>query len=208
MSIRATTLLLPLFLGISCAAQAQQATRQEAQAPPVAEPTAGIDDVVVVNGFRYPIQLRMQMLDAELRVYDLFNQYNDNPQFELECGRRNIRGTRLQTQDCVPVYERQAFAMEAQDNAAFNQEYLNMLHATGPFTPAYFSAGGANMEQYENYAPSVTAPPADAIIRRQQPRLQEKMREIAAAHPEFVEALESYVDVKARYAQATKRVDD
>ncbi len=202
MNIRATTLLFAL--SIPCAAQAQQA----AQAPPVAEPTAGIDDVVVVNGFRYPIQLRMQMLDAELRVYDLFNQFNDNPAFDLECGRRNILGTRLQTQDCVPVYERQALAMEAQDNAEVTRAYLNMAGATGAFSPGASAAQGTNSAQFENYSPPVIGIPADAIIRRQQPRMQEKMREIAAAHPEFVEALESYVEIKGRYAQATKRVDD
>ncbi len=204
MNIRSVTLLLALT--IPCAVQAQQATQQPAQAPPAAEPTAGIDDVVIVNGWRYPVQLRLAMLDAERKVYDIFNLLNDEPQFKLECGRRNVRGTRLQTQDCVPVFERQALANEAQSNAEVYRAALNAMAMTqGGFAPGAQNLQGSNTAQFTNYMPMATAPPAGGVIRAGQARLQRKMQEIAATNPEFVEAIVSYVESKQRYNQALER---
>jgi hypothetical protein len=200
MTIRSATILF--VLSVSCAAQAQQ----PAQAATAAEPTAGIDDVVIVNGWRYPVQLRLAMLDAERKVYDIFNQFNDEAQFELECGRRNVRGTRLQTQDCVPVFERQALANEARSTAEVYQAALGAMAMTqGNFAPGAQSLQGSNTEQFTNFMPMASAPPAGGVIRAGQARLQRKMQEIAATHPEFVEAIVSYVESRQRYNEALER---
>ncbi len=193
MDIRTATLLLTF--GISPAALAQQTEA------PAAEPDPTIDDVVIVNGVQHPVQLRLQMLNAEREVYDLFNQLTDEPQFEIECARHNITGTRLQAQVCQPVFERQALTLEAQDHLAAYRAFLDAAASGGGF-----GEGASNA--MENYSPMTSAAPSASIIRSQQRRLQREMKALTEEHPEFTEALVEYVNLKVRYSQSTRKVDE
>lgn len=49
--------------------------------------------------------------------------------------------------------------------------------------------------------------PAPLAIQAGQNRLQHKMDEIAATHPEFVEAVVHYVEARKRYTESLLRVD-
>lgn len=197
-------LMLVLMFSFPCAAQAA----------PAEEPTADIDEVVVVRGWRHPVQLRLQMVDAELAVYDLFNQLNDDASLKLECHKRNVGGTRLQTMDCMPRFESQAKAQEGRDVLEVYRASLNSMAATGIFStifPGPMNQGAAedmaNGAQFVNYTPMTMGIPAKQAIQMGQSRLQKKMQAIAEEHPEFIEAVKSYVDAKERYTQAVRRDD-
>ena len=205
-------LLAPLLLGMPYAAQAQL----------LPEPTEGIDDYVVVQGWRHPVQLRMAMVDAELAVYDLFNKLNDDASLTLKCFRRAVANTRLQTTDCAPRFEADAQQMEAQNMFESYRSMLNGMAATeGAFstimpgsanvgdTTNTRAAGGdglnANLQPYVSYSPTASGMPAHLAIKAGQNRLQHKMDEIAATHPEFVEAVVHYVEAKERYTDAMRK---
>jgi hypothetical protein len=186
----------------------------QAQGAPADEPTANIDDVVVVRGWRHPVQLRLRMVEAELAVYDLFNQFNDNASLQLECHKRNVGGTRLQTTDCMPRFESQALAQEGRDTLEVYRASLNAMAVTGMFSTVFpgpmnqaSSEGSGDQGQFLGYTPTVMAIPAKQAIYVGQTQLQQKMRLIATEHPEFVEAVKTYVDAKARYTQALRRDD-
>jgi len=200
-------LIVPLLFCIPGAAQSQPA--------PMEEPTVGIDDVVVVRGWRHPVQLRLRMVEAELAVYDLFNQLNDDASLQLECHKRNVGGTRLQTTDCAPRFESQAKAQEGRDVLEMYRASLNAMAVTdGAFSTVFpgemnqqAGQGSGAVDQFLGYTPAVMGIPANQAIQIGQSRLQKKMRTMAAEHPEFVEAVKSYVDARVRYTQALRRDD-
>jgi hypothetical protein len=215
MKLRPLVLLTPLLLGLPCALQAQL----------LPEPTEGIDDYVVVNGWRHPVQLRMAMVDAELAVYDLFNNLNDDHSLTLQCFTRSVANTRLQTTDCAPRFESAAQQLEGQNMFESYREMLNGVAITeGNFSTVMpgrsnleggdqLSRGEAgpglnpNLQPYVNYTPTAAGMPAHLAIKAGQNRLQHKMEEIAATHPEFVEAVVHYVQAKERYTESLRRVD-
>ena len=200
-------LLVPVLFSLPCLAQSQQ--------PTTAEPTSDIDEVVIVRGWRHPVQLRLRMVEAELAVYDLFNRLNDDASLQLECHKRNVGGTRLQTTDCAPRFESQARAQEGRDTLEMYRASLNAMAATGTFSTIFpgpanqLTAGEAtNGDQFMSFTPTTMGMPANQTIQIGQSRLQKKMQAIAAEHPEFVEAVKKYVDAKTLYTQSLRRVDD
>jgi hypothetical protein len=213
MKLRPVILLAPLLLTLPCALQAQR---------PV--PTEGIDDYVVVQGWRHPVQLRMAMVEAELAVYDLFNKLNDDHSLTMQCFTRSVANTRLQTTDCAPRFEADAQQREGQNMFDSYREMLNGMAATeGAFStimPGSMNVGegvgtradssgslNANLQPYVSYAPTASGMPAHLAIKAGQNRLKHKMDEIAATHPEFVEAVVHYVEAKERYTESLRRVD-
>lgn len=200
-------LLVSFLLSMPCIAQSQQAA--------TAEPTLDIDEVVVVRGWRHPVQLRLRMVEAELAVYDLFNRLNDDASLQIDCHKRNVGGTRLQTTDCAPRFESQARAQEGRDTLEMYRASLNAMAATGPFSTVFPGpanqmsvAEATNSDQFVGYIPSTMGMSANQTIQIGQSRLQKKMQAIAAEHPEFVDAIKSYVDSKTLYTQSLRRVDD
>jgi hypothetical protein len=200
MNVRSLCLLAPLLLSLPCAAQ-------QVQRAPAAEPTVGIDDYVVVQGWRHPVQLRMAMVDAELAVYDLFNKLNDDASLTLECRKRNIGSTRLQTTDCAPRFEADALQQEGQNLAeSFRAQLNGMAMTEGNFAAGTY-AEGFDASIFTSYSPTASGMPAPLAIKAGQTRLKSKMDELAATHPEFVEAVVHYVEAKKRYTESLVRAD-
>lgn len=198
MTLRLTILLAPLLLSLPCAAQ-------QVQQAPEAEPTEGIDDYVVVQGWRHPVQLRIAMVSAELAVYDLFNKLNDEVSLELDCFKRNVGTTRLQAMDCAPRFEADALQLEGQN---LFESYRALLNGIA-MTQGNFVAGARNPSfdsgVFTSYSPTAMGIPAPLAIQSGRVRLKHKMDEIAAEHPEFVEAVVKYVESKERYTQSLRR---
>jgi hypothetical protein len=197
MIVRLTILLAPLLLTLPCAAQ-------QVQEAPETEPTEGIDDYVVVQGWRHPVQLRIAMVNAELVVYDLFNKLNDEASLKLDCFKRNVGSTRLQAMDCAPRYEADALQLEGQNLFESYRALLNGMAMTDNFSAGTRNAS-FDSSVFTNYSPSATGIPAPLAIQSGHVRLKRKMDEIAAEHPEFVEAVVHYVESKERYTQSLRR---
>jgi hypothetical protein len=178
MSIRTATLLLALGMSHGTLAQPASAT---------AQPDAAIEDVIVVNGRRYPGQLRLQMLDAERAVYDLFNRLNDNPEFDISCSRQRVTGTQLPSQVCQPEFEREALALEGQDYLAAYRSFLDPSNLD--YSPPQMGA-------------------TTLVIPVKQRSLARKLKAAAEESPEFRDALVSYVQTKLRYREATSMLNE
>lgn len=152
------------------------------------EPVIGEEpaEEVVITGQRNLYQLRLQMIDAEKRAYDLFNAFNDEKRFEIGCSTYQPINTRLESQICIPEFERKARATHAQDAFKNVQDMLDQ-YGRGVSTPV------------ENYPPNHVS--AEAVIAGQQKAYRAKMRQVAQEHPEFLEALKQYSDLKNQYEQ-------
>jgi len=59
---------------------------------------------VTVTGQRLISHLRLEALRAEDRAFDLFNQLNDDDQFDIVCRRESPTGTRIKYRQCAPKF--------------------------------------------------------------------------------------------------------
>lgn len=139
-----------------------------------------LPEEVVITSQQELYTLRSRMWEAEQAAYALFNQFNDDKRFEIQCTLRAPTGSRIRRQDCTTTFERQANAEHA---AAYSESVRAAL-----------GQGGSPYAM-----PSV---PREAAIARHQQAYKAKMQEIAREHPEFLEAVVAYSEQRERYEAA------
>ncbi len=175
MDIRTATLLCAFCLP-------QAALAAQTESAPVAQ--AGEEpEEIIVTGQRRRFELRVEMLTAEKHVYDVFNMFNDDKRFEIECSIHKKTGTTLKTQFCVPAFKREALAAEGRDYLEAYRAFIDPHH--------------------KDAEPFVTAAPSAGLIRAGQIEYQRKMQQLARDQPEFLRALIRYTEMKAEYEAAT-----
>ena len=181
---RAAGLRIPLALLLSVAgalsAQAQQ--DETASAPESRNPI----EEVVVTGERSHLQLRLQMTEAEQAAYEIFNQFNDEKRFHISCSTQTPTGSRIQSDEqyCQPNFEIEANRAHARDSL----ESFRLLY-----------------DPYSTDKNAVQASqPAALVIASQQRAYQRKMKEVAEQHPEFLQAIIRFTEIKTRYEEAVK----
>lgn len=174
MSVRMTALALALGMPLAAPAQPDESSREQ-------EPQALPEEVLII-GERSMLQLRTQMWAAEKMAYDIFNRFNDESRFSISCSQHQPTGTRIARQICQPEFQRGATAAHGR---AYWESYRALLDPN-------------NLD----YSPQVTHQPAEAVIARQQPEFQRKMRQVAEEHPEFLEALIQYGEIRKMYEEA------
>lgn len=180
MNVRNTTIVFMLCLPYCALAQ-------QGEHSPAQEEARGMPEEITVTGERSLPQLRLQMMDAEKRAYDVFNKFNDEKRFNISCSMHQPTGTRFESQVCQPEFQIQATRAHGQ---AFLETYRTFLEPFqgGPVTDgsssASMSVGGAIASQLPDY--------------------QRKIRQVAEEHPEFLEAVIQYSGMRERYEAATR----
>ena len=134
---------------------------------------------ILITGERSLQQLRTQMWNAEKQAYDIFNQFNDESRFNIICRMHQPTGTRIERQTCRPNFVANATAVHGQ---AFLESYRNLLDPSSP----------------TGNSPAPQASQA-ATIASQQKEYQEKMQQVAEEHPEFLNAIIQYSELRQRY---------
>lgn len=157
-------LLFSLFCALSASAQpadSPYAVKQE------------LPEEIVIIGQRSMTQLRIELKEAELDAYNVFNQFNDDKRFNISCSVSARTGSHFTRQVCQAEFEIQAMRGHAQD-------YLNTMPGSpGDGRPPQ----GSVTQQY---------PPVEAGLQQHQKAYKEKMRQIAEEHPEFLDAIARY----------------
>jgi hypothetical protein len=164
----------------SAFAMAQQAEQSQ---PQVAQDEP---DEIVVIGERLTMQLRIQLRESEKLAYDIFNQFNDEERFDISCSVQERTGSRFAEQGCQPEFVIQASREHAQD-------YYNTM--PGPGRPP---DGSITRE----YAPMAME------IKRQQTAFQQKMKQVAEQHPEFLEAIARYAELQQQIREQTGQTNE
>lgn len=170
------------LLCVSLSTQAQQ--EELVQAP---ESQRDIEEVMV-TGQRNLLQLRMQVITAEKNAYDIFNKFNDEKRFDISCSMHQPTGTRIERQVCQPEFQ---------------------IEATRAHARAYFD-NLCDLLCYGNLPNSsqITHAPQETRIASQHGDYQRKIKQVAEQHPEFLEALIQYTEIKGRYEEATRTVKE
>ncbi len=126
-------------------------------------------------------RLREMTIEAEDKVYDLFNELVDEKRFRITCGTRNRINSRLNYRECKPEFEREVTSAEARDHLAMTRSIIG--------SPGELPAGSISLG---------TAVPQEFSIPKQHKELQQKMQTLARENPEFLESLVEFVEAKQR----------
>lgn len=139
--------------------------------------TASLPEEVLITGERHVYQLRTEMLEAEKQAYDIFNSLNDEPRFHISCSTHAPTGSRIKQQICLPGFQLEAYQQHA-------LQFLETLRPDG-----------------SNFA--IQHQPQEVVIASQQEAYRSKLKQIAEEHPEFLDALIEFTELKERYKEAT-----
>ncbi len=74
----------------------------------------GIEEITVL-GERTTYSLRMEIKSSELEVYNLFNELNNNDEFDVTCEEIVYSGSHIPVQTCMAAYLREEEARRTQD---------------------------------------------------------------------------------------------
>lgn len=168
---------------VLCICSSSSTWAQQDESPNTTRAQKYIEEIVV-TGESQKIQLRLQIMEAERAAYNLFNEFNDEDRFDIYCSEQLPTGSRIQSeaQHCQPNFEIQALRDHSRD-------YLESLRLL-----------------YDRYSPDknavITSQPAEVVIASQQEAYREKMRLVAKDHPEFLDALIKYSELRAKYEAA------
>lgn len=156
-------------------------------------PSRALPEEVVITGAGDLVQLRMQMIEAEKRAYDVFNRFNDEKRFQISCSTSQPTGTRFNHEICAPEFQIEATSNHA---AMVLESFSKMREGLASGIPLHPGP-------LENFVAPVV--PMEAVIAAQQGAYQRKLREVAEQHPEFLNALIEYTQLRGDYESSVGR---
>jgi len=165
MNIRIVATAFALCLPLSALAQQNVAVLEKERQSP---------EEVMVIGERVH-KLRTQMMEAEIQTYDLFNKFNDEKRYAVNCNIRPPTGTRFKKVVCYTGFEGDALAEHGRDYAE------NLSLGTTP----------------NNI-------PTEARIAAQREGFRQKMKKVAEQHPEFLKAVIRYTQKQKEFEEASR----
>lgn len=152
---------------------------------------------VIVRGRRLS-ELRYEMQAAREHAYGVFNELNNNDEFDILCHDERKYHSRTKRRVCRARFETDI-------SAAAAREYMSALFfacrpdATGEFnlTNCMFSDASANAISSAQAVEGQAPPKRDALT--------EEIWRVANEHPEFAEAILNYFELSQQYDAATTR---
>jgi len=144
------------------------------------EATAESDEIdeIVVLGARSLTLLRQEVVVAEDRFFDLYNELNEDDDYDIVCESRRPIGTRIQVRECKAQFVRDAEYEATQDALQFSDSPAN-----------------------------VTARPIRTSSKDYE-ILDEKLKSFAVSSPELREALMDYDNLNKKYADEHEKKFD
>jgi hypothetical protein len=172
---------LALWLWI-CMVGAVQAQPQQSDLQSGSDPIEEVE----VTGQASRLALRVEIVAAETRMFDLFNQLNDMRQFNISCEAVMVTGSRIAERECVPAYMKRARMTSAQNFLLFDLT---------PHIPGSKMGGGKSLG-------TKGAPEAQQQLwfrnNHKHEAFNANFRELAAQHPQLASAA---LDLQAKRAR-------
>lgn len=122
---------------------------------------------ITVTGQRSLLMLRQQVSEAEDVMYGLYNELNKDDQYDIVCTLDTRVFSHIKEKTCLPVYAREALMEEAQNQARGMQGQ---------------SASGA--------------PPLQAVLSYEYPRLDARFKEMVEQNPELFDAVAKHYELR------------
>jgi hypothetical protein len=165
-------ILASLQFVVMCLALSNPGMAAETSSPEAAPPAERLPvEVIVAQPLSFKA-LNNLMRQAEMRMFDLFNELKEEEQYTITCYRERRTGTKIAQRVCAPNFARKASSLNAQ---AFLADM----------------AGNA----------AVRSAPVAAEIDFHRPILERRMEEMARDNVEFLEAMIEYYELKMQVDQ-------
>jgi hypothetical protein len=176
--------LLPLLAWTAVGAQ------QAAQSSDASEKDEAVDEVIV-RGSRTLGKMRVEVQQARERVFDEFNKYNSDDDFDIRCKSKHITGKRYKTRVCAPVYADKATAKAGKEYARrIQQDCGNQICEQGMRNGAWL------------------AQQVQGRLGTMNKQLDDEFRRTALEHPEVAKAIDEFVSKNRAYREAIERRRD
>src|SRR5690606_21655310 len=119
------------------------------------------------------VELQQQVYAAEEAMYAVFNAFNDDDKYDIECHWQTRVNSNLDIRECRPRF----FDMANEEIAEnFYRGY-------------FFGLDDAPEMHYAGDGIIFNSPPLQAVVAYRYPILKEKLRKVILEHPEFMEAI-------------------
>lgn len=183
--IRAASPCFVALLAIAGAIQVQ--AQQTAAAREI------IPEEIIVTLPESLTKLRREVYRAENKVFDVFNELNDDLEYDIKCEMENRHGTKMRVRVCKPNYYR--FAME-EEGETLARKFAAFMEV-GPTMPGQmFHLPTPNIDRI--------AGPGTSAIPHKDKKMEQLIRTAIAVSPEFVEAIREY-DIINNHYEETRR---
>jgi hypothetical protein len=177
------------LLVLLTAASATGAAAQSAAVSPSAAASRAASEQaeeIVVRGRRLA-DFRIEVEQARVRAYDIFNEINSDDDFDVRCAHEQATGTRMRQQICRARFEDRISATAAKDYFSALRWRCGEVTADCIFDPDKSAAGISAAQAVEGQAP----------IRRDQ--MNEEIYRLARENLEFAQAILDWYDATLRY---------
>jgi hypothetical protein len=187
-----------------------------------AESDAPVDQVIVQGTRADLVKLAQQVLQAEERFYQRYNEINTKRVYMVRCYNEAPTGTRFKQKYCKPVYENEADAAEGREfmmasgrGASAGSTSGGAVASSGAMgTMAGASATGfgtgAQMTSGAGGAPSISGGGTNASfieIAADRPDFQKNIVEVSSKSPELMKLLREHAEAVRKYEALYKKVN-
>jgi hypothetical protein len=191
-----------------------------------AQPASGEEaqvEQVIVEGTRADlVKLAQQVIQAEERFYQRYNEINTKRAYMVRCYNEAPTGTRFKQKYCKPVYENEADAAEGREfmmaigrGASAGSTSGGAVASSGAMgTQAGGGATGfgtgAQMTSGAGTAPSIAGGGTNASfieIAADRPDFQKNIVEVSSKSPELMKLLREHAEAVRRYQALYRKVN-
>ena len=190
--IRTIAAAAAALIGLSFAALAR--AQNEPAATQSAQPVqASADEEIVIRGRRTLFALRKEVETAREHVWQVFNDLNNDDDFDISCNDSSRTGTRLRKRTCRPEYANDATRRAGRDLARRLQGC---------------QAGNDGCIEQAMQAGTADAQEQMAIIAYMDGRLDDEFRRLVREHPELMMAVYEFLRKEDEYKEAAAARQD
>lgn len=151
----------------------------------IRQPVQDVEEIRVISN-RSLIMLKRQVLQAEVDMFNLFNELNDDDEFDIHCRMEARIGSLIKKQICRPNYIYTATSQEA-----LSFHYSNSQTGVNGSSPSYSIQTATSVPTTIQYNSEILEEKIDAAIQ-QNPELLEMIQDFEFATEEYTEKRDQY----------------
>lgn len=178
---------------VALLASIDAAVAADSRAPQSAE--SETPEEIAVMGRRSLVRLKAEVISLQDRMFGLFNQLNENREFDIICSEEIVKASMIPERACVPIYMRRARWTETQQYLFIDLIPPNGENSSGPKR----NGGAVSMN-------TLRAPMSDEELwfhnNPKHVAFNENFRALAAQHPELGAITLEWQEKQRRLAEA------
>jgi hypothetical protein len=148
-------------------------------------------DEVIVRGNRTLVKMRLEVELARQRVFDEFNKYNSDDDFDIHCKSKRLTGKNFATRVCAPVYADKLTAKAGKDfTRRIQNECGDQICEKGAFN------GAAEAQKVQG------------MLGAMNERLDDEFRRVVLDNAEVAKAIDEYMSKDRAYREERERRKD